>query len=179
MDGSAHAADLLRDVFDKLGFSNVQVVNDGYEGIQAMKRKSVHLIFTDSELRVRKRSPLHGELPSPDTALSGTEFVRRLRHSPRSPNPFVPVVMVVDPNERGSSDDARSAGVNETVTKPLQAEDLCRQIMHLIDDPRYFITADTYKGPCRRNETGSPPADITERRTRQVRLVRRKEFRSV
>lgn len=185
LDGSAHAADLLREVFIKLGFSNIQVVNDGYEGIQAMKRKVVHLVFTDWELRVRKkRSPLGDEAEAPSTdqdllPLSGAEFVRRLRRSPHSPNPFVPVVMVVNQNADEHAARARDAGVNEVVAKPLRAGDLCRRIMSLIDDKRHFITAETYKGPCRRREATPLAAGASERRVRQVRLVRRKEMRSV
>jgi two-component system, chemotaxis family, chemotaxis protein CheY len=183
LDGSAHAADLLREVFVKLGFSNIHVVNDGYEGIQAMKRKTVHLVFTDWELRVRKKRLLGDETTPPKDKdvlpLSGTEFVKRLRQSPHSPNPFVPVVMVVNQEAGEHSAKARDAGVNEIVTKPLQADDLCRRIISLIDDTRHFITADTYKGPCRRTPGKPLPPGLPERRTRQVRLVRRKEFKSV
>jgi len=183
LDGSAHAADLLREVFVKLGFSNVQVVNDGYEGIQSMKKKTVHLVFTDWELRVRKKRPLGDDEAAPTAKdilpLSGTEFVKRLRQSPHSPNPFVPVVMVVNQDADAPSAKARDAGVNEIITKPLQADELCRRIMSLIDDTRHFITAESYKGPCRRRDPKPLPAGGTERRKRQVRLVRRKEFKSI
>jgi CheY-like chemotaxis protein len=185
MDGSAHAADLLKDALSKLGFVNIEVAKDGYEGIRVMRKKIVHLVFTDWELRVRKRRLLNDEETpaSPPTEkdivpLSGSEFVKRLRRSPQSPNPFVPVVMVVNQNVEEHFNEARDAGVNEIVAKPLQAADFCQRIMSLIDDTRYFITAETYKGPCRRREIKLLPTGSEERRKRQVRLVRRKEFRS-
>ena len=182
MDGSAHVSELLREIFVKLGFNNLQVVNDGFEGIQVLKRKPVHLIFTDWELRVRKRKLMDdgSEPPKEEDVLplSGTEFVRRLRRSPKSPNPFVPIVMVIGQNSPESFAQARDAGVNEIVTKPLNANELCGRIMELIDDKRHFITADTYKGPCRRRETKPLPAGSSERRFRQIRLVRRTEVRA-
>jgi len=181
LDGSAHAADLLRDVFLKLGFMNIQVVSDGYEGAQAMKKKPVHLVITDWELRVRKKPKISDTSPPSDKdilPLSGTEFVRRLRQSPHSPNPFVPVVMVVNHDAEENAALARDAGVNEIITKPLQADELCARLMQLIDDRRHFITAENYKGPCRRRAANPLGEGVVERRQRQVRLVRRKEFRS-
>jgi two-component system, chemotaxis family, chemotaxis protein CheY len=179
MDGSAHVSELLREIFVKLGFNNVLVVNDGFEGIQAIKRQPIHLIFTDWELRVRKRNPLDdGSQPPKEEdllPLSGTEFVRRLRQSPKSPNPFVPIVMVVNQNSPEVYAAARDAGVNEIVSKPIKADELCKRITDLIDDKRHFITADTYKGPCRRRENKPLPAGKAERRIRQVRLIRRME----
>lgn len=184
LDGSANAADLLREVFVKLGFTNIHVVNDGFEGIQAMKRMPVHLIFTDWELRVRKRRMLPtGEEAPPDDKdvlpLSGTEFVKRLRQSPHSPNPFVPIVMVVTENDEDKIAHARDAGVNEVITKPLNVADLCRRIAALVDDTRFFVTADSYKGPCRRLAAKPLAAGAPERRKRQVRLVRRRETKGV
>jgi CheY-like chemotaxis protein len=183
LDGSAHAAALLREAFDQLGFSNVHVVNDSYAGIQAMKKKHMHLIVADWNLRVRKKITIldDPEAPAADKdllPLNGAEFVERLRQSPHSPNPFVPVIMVVNDNTEENLAKARAAGVNEIISKPLQADELCRRIVSLIDDTRYFITAESYKGPCRRHESKPVPLDGIERRKRQVRLVRRKEFRS-
>lgn len=160
LDGSANAADLLREVFVKLGFANIQIFNDGFEGIQAMKRLPVHLVFTDWELRVRKRKLLptgEEQLPSDKDIMpvSGTEFVKRLRQSPASPNPFVPIVMVVAENDEEKIAKARDAGVNEVITKPLNVAELCRRIAALVDDTRMFVTSDSYKGPC---QTGSQAA---------------------
>ena len=182
LDGSTNAAELLRNVFVKLGFANVQIVNDGYEGIRMMKKMPVHLVFTDWELRVRKHRPAEGEEAAPSSSdkdlvqLSGADFVKRLRQSPHSPNPFVPVVMLVNENSNDNMTKAREAGVNEIVTKPLDITDLCARIIALIDKPRAFITADTYKGPCRRLADQPLPSGTEERRKRQVRLVRRKEY---
>jgi CheY-like chemotaxis protein len=176
LDGSEQATNLLKNIFTELGFMNIHVAKDGYEGIQLMKRTVVHMIFTDWELRVRRQSVLDGsgkgkELPP----LSGADFVKRLRRSPRSPNPFVPVVMVVNEASGERATNARAAGINEIIVKPLKASELCRQIMNLIDDRRYFITAPDYRGPCRRQAMLSLPPGIQERRIREVRLVRREE----
>jgi two-component system chemotaxis response regulator CheY len=184
LDGSARAADLLRGVFVKLGFENITVVTDGYEGIRMLKRTPVHLIFADWELRVRKRRPIGDRppVPSPDDILpiNGTDFVRRLRQSPHSPNPFVPVVLIANENSADDISKARDAGANEVITKPLDVEEICKRIVNLIDDTRYFITARTYKGPCRRRVAGALPPDVTEDRRKQtIRLVRRKEFKRV
>jgi hypothetical protein len=65
--------------------------------------------------------------------------------------------------------------VNEILLKPLEARSFCERIIELIDNPRIYITADTYKGPCRRRKAGVSPTG-TERRTREIRLVRADEM---
>ncbi|MGE3623041.1 MAG: response regulator [Bdellovibrionales bacterium] len=180
LEGSTRAADMLREVFVKLGFTNVFVVNDGYEGIRMMKQSPVHLIFTDWELKVRKKRKLpsiqapEGSASAEALPVNGTDFVKRLRQSPHSPNPFVPVVMVVNDNSEDNLARIRDASVNEVISKPLDVEEMCKRIISLIDDTRYFITAENYKGPCRRRQASAPP-DGAERRIRQVRLIRRRE----
>jgi CheY-like chemotaxis protein len=184
LDGSTNAAEVLRKVFVRLGFNNITVVHDSYEGIRMMKSAPVHLIFADWELRVRKRRPISermGRQSEEDVlSLNGTDFVKRLRQSPHSPNPFVPVVLIANENSRDQINMARDAGVNEVITKPLDVDEICRRIIDIVDDTRYFITAATYRGPCRRRNAGALPAGVKEdRRKQNVRLIRRKEFKKV
>jgi len=181
VNGSTHASKLLEDVLSGLGFSNVQVVNDSSDVIKTLKRRVIHLIVTDGELLVRKkRVPgMEGaDTPRPEDLLpiSGIEFVKRLRQSPHSPSPFVPVMMVIGKEDEALLRRARDAGVNEIIVKPLAADDICERISGIIDDKRFFITAESYKGPCRRRERKPLPAGIEDRRKTDVRLVRRREL---
>lgn len=50
MDSNKNAAELIKDIFSELGFANVIVANDGFQGVQIMKDERIDLIFTDREL---------------------------------------------------------------------------------------------------------------------------------
>jgi DNA-binding response OmpR family regulator len=147
-----------------------------------MKVKAFHIVVTDWELRVRKIRPA-GDAPAPGTdkdvlPLNGAEFVKRLRQSRFSPNPFVSVIMLLNEESEECMSQARDAGVNEVIVQPLKAGDLCQRIVGLVDHQRYFITAEAYKGPCRRRQQKLLGPHETERRVKQIRLVRRKEFKT-
>jgi len=181
LDGSPKAASVLKDMFSKLGLSSVQTANDGFEGVQCMRKVRFDLVFTDAELRVqRRKKPLDGKSEEKEEGeavpINGVHFVERLRRARTSPNPYVPIVMLVDMIANTNLASVRDAGVNEILQKPVNADEFCQKIMTLIDSPRAFITAESYRGPCRRREALGPPEGSEERRVRQVRLVRRNEY---
>jgi DNA-binding response OmpR family regulator len=174
---SPRAGDLIKRLFNNLGFTNLFLAHDAAEGIQAMREIRVHFIVTDAELTIQKpTTPIASNDSNHGTAiqLSGIKFVQRLRYAPSSPAPFVPILMLMDHARLDDVALARDAGVNEIVLKPLEALNFCERIIAMVDNPRPYITAETFRGPCRRRKkTVVPPA--TERRTREIRLVRRNE----
>ena len=109
-----------------------------------------------------------GDLPP----VNGANFVRCLRRSPHSPNPFLPCLMLTPPTQMSHILFARDAGVNEILIKPLMAEDLARRIVQIVEHPREFITCTDYRGPCRRRSNGGPPGGTSERRRQDVKIIR-------
>ncbi|MFM9889747.1 MAG: hypothetical protein ACKVOE_03750 [Rickettsiales bacterium] len=173
---SSRAADLIRSLFAQLGFQNIHMANDAIEAVALMRQLRMHLIIADSELRVNPASgDMHPNHPN-TIELSGIHFVQRLRQAPNSPSPFVPVLMLMDQGRSREVINARDAGVNDIVLRPMQARDFCQRVIDMIDKPRTFITASTYKGPCRRRK-GSPPPGQKDRRVRDVRLIRCNEMK--
>lgn len=180
LDSSTQVTALFKNMLMELGFSNIFVANNGFQGVQILREIKINLIITDWELKLPQ-----SEAGAPDNVishkdilpLSGVDFVKRLRQSPSSPNPYIPVIMFADTVEKMHVVTARDSGVNEICLKPLSAEELCHRIMAVIEKPRIFITADTYKGPCRRRKAANLPVDQKERRTREVRIIRNNEMR--
>lgn len=173
---SPKAAQLVDNLFKQLGFQHVYVANDGAEAIQILREIEIHLMVTDSDLKVSHTTHSDFGETREEVGLSGLQFVERLRHAPNSPNPFIPVLMLMDIAHAGAINRARDAGVNDVILKPLQATNFCERIIQLIDQPRPFITAPTFRGPCRRRHSGPPPGQA-ERRIRDVRVIRCDEMR--
>ena len=177
LDSSERAANLIKNLLSNFGFSNVVIANDGYQGVQILRKLNIDLIFTDCDLKVYRNAASFSD----DTQelmevvqISGVDFVRRLRHAPSSPNPYIPIVMLVDQIKPADIFKARDAGVDEIMVKPLNAATFCEHIINIIDSQRIFITAEAYKGPCRRRKS-TLPATAAERRTRDIRIIRRSE----
>ena len=174
MDSSNDAIDLIKDIFLELGFTNIIIANDGFQGVQIIKDEPVHLIFTDRELKVIwniSNSKSVSDTKIGDILpLTGVQFTQRLRQSTHSPNPYVPVIMMIDDATGRQVLEARDSGVNEVITRPVNAEDFCGRIISIIDHPRIFITADSYKGPCRRRKDQPLPESMKERRMKKIRI---------
>lgn len=157
MDSSKGSGALIKEIFSELGFTNVTIANDGFEGVHILKEKSSDLIFTDKELKViwnieNSRSIANAQIGD-ILPLSGVLFAQRLRQSPNSPNPYMPVIMLLNNITGQEVLEARDSGVNEIITRPVNAEDFCSRIRAIIEHPRLFISSDLYKGPCRRRKS--------------------------
>lgn len=175
IDNSTQVTELFKNMLMEFGFNNVFVANNGFQGVQFLREVKINLIITDWELKVpRHISDSDSNVISHTDILplSGVDFVMRLRRSPSSPNPYIPVIMFTDTVEKMHVIAARDAGVNEICIKPLSAEELCKRIMAVIDKPRIFITSESYKGPDRRRKKSLLPVDGEERRKREVRIIK-------
>lgn len=175
VDSSTQAAHLIKNIFGQLGFSNVLVANDIYESMQIMKHVRVDMIFADWGLKMGYNPQTYsGGVLVSNAGVNGAQYVKNLRCAPTSPSPFIPVVMLMGTVTNKDVVNVRDSGVNDIILKPLEANDFCQKIVALIDHPRIFVTASSYKGPCRRLHTIEEFGG-KERRKRQIRLVRRGE----
>lgn len=82
--------------------------------------------------------------------VDGVEFVKLLRSSPESPNPYVPIIMLTAYSELQLVQRARDAGVTEFCVKPVTPIAIYRKIVQVIERPRPFVRTETYFGPDRR-----------------------------
>jgi CheY-like chemotaxis protein len=139
IDDNAYMRKLLHTLLVGLGFNSIQEAEDGVEGLDLLKSYAADLAIVD------------WEMPQFD----GIEFTQMVRHAPDSPNRFLPIIMLSGHAELKRVLQARDAGVNEYLTKPVSAQRLYRSIVSLIERPRKFITADNYFGPDRRFRDGA------------------------
>lgn len=96
--------------------------------------------------------------------LDGLEFVRRVRAGTDGPNPYLPIIMLTGHAEADRVRQARDAGVNEFLAKPVTGEAVYRRIVSVMGDTRPFIKNSTFRGPDRRRTDLGPPKGIKERR---------------
>ena len=118
--------------------------------------------LADSELIERKLDLIllsaEGELVPEALA-----FIRQLRKNPDDRVRRLPVILITSALTRQLVIDARDAGVDEFVAKPITPAALQQRLQMVIETPRPFVDCPVYVGPCRRRKN---PADYygTKRR---------------
>ncbi len=146
VDPNAFMRSVIQNVFQVFGGKNFAHADDGAEAFKRMQQFLPDIILTEWIM----------------APLDGLEFARLVRTGKDSPNPYVPIIMVTAHSERRNVLEARDAGVNDFVAKPVSPTNLMRHITEIIEYPRPFIRNAGYFGPDRRRRIAE--YEGTERR---------------
>jgi len=82
--------------------------------------------------------------------MSGLDLTQKIRTDPMSPNPFVPVIMLTGHTALDQVRQARDAGINEFIAKPVSIKSIMQRLQAVIENPRPYVRTKVYFGPCRR-----------------------------
>ena len=148
VDDNVHALNLVKTMLRGLGATQVYDARTPAQALEHLRKEEIDIVILDYML---------GET-------DGVEFLRRLRTDPKSPAPFMPVIMLTAHTERRRVEAARDAGANAFCTKPVTATEILRKVAAIIDQPLQFVRSDTYTGPDRRRREDAPKGP--ERRKR-------------
>ena len=85
--------------------------------------------------------------------MSGLELARMIRSNPQSPNPFVPIIMLTGHTHLDQVLQARDAGINEFIAKPVSVKTMMQRLVAVIEHPRPYVRTPAYFGPCRRRRS--------------------------
>jgi CheY-like chemotaxis protein len=134
VDDNRYIRILLCEILRAVGVREIHEASDGAEGFQALQNWPIDIVMTDLSMQ----------------PLDGIDFVRMVRNSPDSPNTMVPVVMVTGHSTLAKVAEARDAGVNEFLVKPLTGRGVIERLTQVIEHPRPYIRSTDYFGPDRR-----------------------------
>lgn len=137
VDDSPHMREILRRIVRIFGVRHFAEASEGTQGLRVMAEFGPDIVITNWEM-----SPMNG-----------LEFVRRVRRDADSANPLVPILMVSGHAEIQRVIEARNAGINEFLTKPVSAKALHSRIVRVIEKPRVFIRCSGFFGPDRRMQS--------------------------
>ena len=134
VDDNHHMRLLLGEILRALGVRQLYEASDGAQGLQMMKNHPVDIVMTDLSMQ----------------PMDGIDFVRLLRNSPDSPNQMCPVIMITGHSTMQRVNEARNAGVNEFLAKPLTARGVIERLDRVVEHPRPYVRTSDYFGPDRR-----------------------------
>jgi len=136
VEDNKHMSMLVKTILNAFGVRNVVEATDGADAFKVLKHFPADIIICDWVMQ----------------PLDGLDFARLVRTGKDSPNPYVPVIMLTGHTEMHRVVEARDAGINEFLAKPMSAKKLYSRIRSIIEHNRPFIKIKSYFGPDRRRQ---------------------------
>ena len=134
VDDNRYMRHIVKSIMCAFGSRRIAEATDGADAFKVMHSLAPDIVITNWNM-----SPL-----------DGLDFVRLVRTARDSPNRYIPIVMLSGHTETHRVAQARDAGINEFVAKPVAARTLYEKLQAVVVRPRPFIRAPHYFGPDRR-----------------------------
>jgi len=134
VDDNVHMRKLVSTILQAFGVINIHEAASGESGWEMVREHNPDIIVLDWVM----------------PGMSGIDLVKMLRVNPQSPNPFVPVILLTGHTSMDHVQQARDAGVNEFIAKPVSVKTMMSRMAAVIEHPRPFVRTNAYFGPCRR-----------------------------
>lgn len=125
---------LVRCLLRAGGISKVTEAETGAQAFDTMRTSTVDLIIVDWKM----------------APIDGLAFTNMVRRHPKSPNTYIPILMLTAHTEISRVAAARDAGVSGFIRKPISARLLFDRIANVLTDTRMFVRTDRFFGPDRR-----------------------------
>ncbi|OHC76061.1 MAG: hypothetical protein A3G18_04270 [Rhodospirillales bacterium RIFCSPLOWO2_12_FULL_58_28] len=153
VEDNVHFRTLVRTILEALGVKNIEEARDGAEAMDVLKNFNADMAILDWKM----------------DGINGVECVRRIRFGNDSRNKFLPIILCTGYTEDSLKHEARDAGANAFLAKPISAKSLLSRITSVMEENRPFVRIDSYFGPDRRRL--NKQFDDTERRKEQPKLI--------
>lgn len=128
--------ELIRGILWSVGVSEIETCGDPEKALGIFCHASFDVVFLDWEM----------------CSMSGVDFVRAIRRE-NGPNPYVSIIMVTSHAEASRVREARDAGVNEYLIKPITGRGILTRLQSVVNHPREFIQTESYFGPAPRQSS--------------------------
>ena len=134
VDDSVHMRKLVMTILQAFGITQIAEAESADRAWQSLRDTNPDVIVLDWVME----------------GMSGVDLVRMIRSNPQAPNPFVPVIMLSGHTSLEHVRQARDAGVNEFIAKPVSVKTMMSRLVAVIEHPRPYVRTGSYFGPCRR-----------------------------
>ena len=134
VDDNAHMRKLVGTILQAFGCTNILEADGGEKAWSVIKDSNPDVVVLDWVME----------------GMSGLDLVKLIRTDSQTPNPFVPVIMLSGHTHIDRVRQARDAGINEFIAKPVSVKTMMSRLASVIEHPRPFVRTSQYFGPCRR-----------------------------
>src|SRR5882757_10449833 len=137
VDDNVHMRKLVMTILQAFGVQQIIEAESGDRAWTALRETNPDVVVLDWVME----------------GMSGLELIQMIRTNPQAPNPFVPVIMLTGHTSLDHVRQARDAGVNEFIAKPVSVKTMMARLVSVIEHPRPYVRTIGYFGPCRRRRT--------------------------
>jgi len=136
VDDNAFMRRLLRELLWAIDctLDNIHFASDGRDALQVLRDYPIDIVICDINMR----------------PMNGKEFTAYVRTAAASPAPHVPIIICTGHAELNHICDARDAGANEILSKPITVGNVYERIRAIVERPRPYVRTATFYGPDRR-----------------------------
>lgn len=140
---------LVKSIMESFGCDDIHTTLDGESGFEESCRIAPDLIIADWMMH----------------PMDGIELTKQVRNDPRSPDPYVPIILMTGFSQKRRVEEARDSGVTEFLVKPFNVNDMYKRIVQVIEKPRKFVKAEEFFGPDRRRKDDVEYKGVKKRTT--------------
>jgi len=134
VDDSFYMLRIVRTLLAAMNLRNVRSVSNPEDAFAELREQPPELLIVDWNM-----------IP-----FDGLAFVRRIRRDPDLDCADMPILLLTAHTELERVLEARDAGINRVMAKPVSFRTLYDNIVAAIRDPRPFVNTEDYIGPDRR-----------------------------
>lgn len=134
VDDNAAMRGIVRAVLSAFGCINIREAADAKSALAALTQDPFDVLIVDWKMK----------------PVDGLALVKRLRDPDKSPNPYLPIIMLSAYSEAAKVRQARDAGVTEFLVKPFNAGALYARMASIVNRPRPYVRTKEFFGPDRR-----------------------------
>lgn len=159
-----------------IDFSNISVLVAEYNNYMRQTIRSILRTFNNGDI-IEMQNPndawdMFCATP-PDVVFAdwapgfnGMGLLQKIRRDPKSPNPFVPIIIVTSMSDKKNVLTARDLGMTEFLAKPFSPKQIFLRLRIVAEQPRAFIKTGNFFGPDRRRRNLGVQKKQTWRRQR-------------
>ncbi|WP_448203323.1 response regulator [Azospirillum sp. sgz302134] len=143
VEDSAFIRNVLTATLRTIGVGTVHAEGSGADAIRFLEERRASLPPGTAPVDL-----IISDLVMPE--VDGLMLLRWVRCSPKSPDRFLPVLMLSGAADRQYVEQARDLGANDFIAKPFSSGTIASRLMTAIARPRRFVLAKGFFGPDRR-----------------------------
>ena len=147
-DPNAYARRITNGILRGFGANKVVEVEQTLSLFQVLSGQKIDILLCDTRL------PPHG----------GLMLTRTIRRNSNNENRTIPILLMSSDTGESTIKNARDAGANIVVAKPMSPKSLYDRLAWIAFNPRPFIDTETYFGPDRRFKIEGYPGGVGRRK---------------
>lgn len=154
-DPSSYMSMLIHSMLRGFGSDKVIEVRNAVDVFHALTAQRIDLLICDARL------PTQG----------GLKLTRAIRAKKDNEHRTIPIMMMTADSRESTVKQARDAGANMVIAKPLSPASLYDRLTWIAFNPRKFVDTPTYFGPDRRFKIEGYPGGVGRRKGDEVAEV--------